>query len=173
MAPRLWTDLVWRCIISLHKQHGFTPDGFLVDGFGPLSVYWGSPPPQFFFYSSSLPSCQSLIQVYRLNWCSCHDKRQLVHVISSNVKLQRSEGHCDHIYQRPVVSCLLQKHDAQVSLKTYCLHEVVNVDRRRKHRWRDETVNLLSNDVFDLVVDQSQVVVDLSLRHRQRESQDR
>lgn len=94
-------------------------------------------------------------------------------MISSNVKLQRSEGHCDHIYQRPVVSCLLQKHDAQVSLKTYCLHEVVNVDRRRKHRWRDETVNLLSNDVFDLVVDQSQVVVDLSLRHRQRESQDR
>lgn len=91
-------------------------------------------------------------------------------MISSNVKLQRSEGHCDHIYQRPVVSCLLQKHDAQVSLKTYCLHEVVNVDRRRKHRWRDETVNLLSNDVFDLVVDQSQVVVDLSLRHRQRES---
>lgn len=98
-------------------------------------------------------------------------------MISSNVKLQRSEGHCDHIYQRPVVSCLLLLLflllDAQVSLKTYCLHEVVNVDRRRKHRWRDETVNLLSNDVFDLVVDQSQVVVDLSLRHRQRESQDR
>lgn len=56
MAPRLWTDLVWRCIISLHKQHGFTPDGFLVDGFGPLSVYWGSPPPSFFFTPLPCPN---------------------------------------------------------------------------------------------------------------------
>ena len=68
-----------------------------------------------------------------------------------------------------VISYLLQRHDAPVSLTTYCLHKVVDVDRKRKHRWRDETVNLLSNNVFDLVIDESQIVVDLSLKHRQSE----